>query len=176
MNPLLLGLAAALFFLLRKKTPPTTNGGNGVPFNPENINAYFTQNTDSSFDRDLAKSARRVTPDGTGQNIINGTYRCFAPGSQTRRNAILAVTQQIDRLTTKIANTNDSEDRREARQDRSEKRDERAILVAQHYLICEAFFAELQARQAAQAAASAAAAAAAGRDPNIITAAQQTRN
>jgi hypothetical protein len=127
-------------------------------------------------DKRLASAARRITPDGTGQNILNGTYQCFAPGSQTRRNAIIAVTQEIDRLTTKINNTNDQEDKREARQDRSELRDQRAIRVAQHYLICEAFFEELKARQAAQAAASAAAAAAAGRDPNIITAAQQTRN
>jgi hypothetical protein len=176
MNPLFLGLAAALFFLIRKK--PTAAPDNTtpavVPFTAANVNAYKNLNTTSTFDNRLAKEARRVTPDGTGKNIVDGTYKCFAPGNQTRRNAIIKVYEDLERLQTRINNST-GERREEARKDRREKDDERAILVAEHYMICEAFFAELKARQEAQAAATAAAAAAAGRDPRIITTAPQER-
>jgi len=147
MNPLYIGIAALMFFLLRKKPPVVDNTTPAVvPFTPENINAYQNLNTSSTFDNRLAKEARRVTPDGTGKNIVDGTYKCFAPGNQARRNAIIKVYQDLERLRTKIANTNDSERKREARRDLQEKDDERAILVAQHYMICEAFLRELQNR------------------------------
>lgn len=139
MNPLYIGFAALMFFLLRKKPPVVVDNTTPavVPFTPENINAYQNLNTSSTFDSRLAKEARRVTPDGTGKNIVDGTYLCFAPGNQARRNAIIKVYQDLERLRTRIANTNDSERKREARQDLKEKDDERAILVAQHYMICE---------------------------------------
>lgn len=146
MNPLVIGFAALMFFLLRKKPPVDNTTPAVVPFTPNNINAYLNLNTNSTFDSRLAKEARRVTPDGTGKNIVDGTYLCFAPGNQARRNAIIKVYQELDRLRVKIANTNDSERKREARQDLQEKDDERAILVAQHYMICEAFLRELQNR------------------------------
>ena len=117
-----------------------------VPFTPENINAYQNLNTSSTFDRRLASEARRVTPDGTGKNIVDGTYQCLAPGHQARRNKIIDVYDDLERLRIRIANTNNSERKREARQDLREKDDERAILVAQHYSICEAFLTNLQNR------------------------------
>jgi hypothetical protein len=178
MNPLLIAGAVALFFLLRKRPPVVDNTTpDVVPFTAANVNAYKNENTRSLFDRRLANSARAVTPDGTGKVIVDGSYKCFAPGNQTRRNAIIKVYEDLERLQTRINNST-GERREEARRDRTEKDNERAILVAEHYMICEAFFAELKARQEAQAAASAAAAAAAGRDPRIITTApqaQQTR-
>jgi len=144
MNPLLLGFAAALFFLLRKKPPVVDNTTpDVVPFTAANVNAYKNENTRSLFDRRLASSARRVTPDGTGKAIVDGTYKCFAPGNQTRRNAIIKVYEDLDRLQTRINNST-GERREEARKDRREKDDERAILVAEHYMICEAFFEELK--------------------------------
>jgi hypothetical protein len=180
MNPFLIAGAVALFFLLRKKPPVVVDNTTPdvVPFTAANVNAYLTQNTSSTFDRRLAKEARRVTPDGTGKNIVDGSYKCFAPGNQTRRNAIIKVYQDLDLIQTRINNST-GDRRQEYRRDKIEKDNERAILVAEHYMICEAFFAELKARQEAQAAATAAAAAAAGRDPRIITTApeaQQTRN
>jgi len=180
MNPLVIAGAVVLFFLLRKKPPVVVDNTTPavVPFTAANVNAYKNEPTKSLFDSRLATSARAVTPDGTGKNIVDGTYKCFAPGNQTRRNAIIKVYQDLERLRIKIANST-GEDKEEARRDRIEKDNERAILVAEHYMICEAFFAELKAKQAAQAAAIAAAAAAAGRDPRIITTApevQQTRN
>ena len=179
MNPFLIAGAVALFFLLRKKPPVVDNTTpDVVPFTAANVNAYQNLNTSSTFDRRLASSARRVTPDGTGKAIVDGSYLCFAPGNQTRRNAIIKVYEDLERLQTRINNST-GERKEEARRDRTEKDNERAILVAEHYMICEAFFAELKARQEAQAAASAAAAAAAGIDPRIITTApeaQQTRN
>ena len=145
MNPLLLGLAAALFFLIRKK--PTAAPDNTtpavVPFTAANVNAYKNLNTTSTFDNRLAKEARRVTPDGTGKNIVDGTYKCFAPGNQTRRNAIIKVYEDLDRLQTRINNST-GDRREEARRDKIEKDNERAILVAEHYMICEAFFEELK--------------------------------
>jgi hypothetical protein len=117
-----------------------------VPFTPENINTYQNLNTSSTFDRRLATQARRVTPDGTGKNIVDGTYLCFAPGNQSRRNAIIKVYEDLERLRTRITNTNNSERKQEARRDLREKDDERAILVAQHYMICETFLQELQNR------------------------------
>jgi hypothetical protein len=172
MNPLLIAGAVALFFLLRKKPPVDNTTPDVVPFTAANVNAYKNLNTTSTFDNRLAKEARRVTPDGTGKNIVDGTYQCFAPGNQSRRAAIIKVYEDLERLQTRINNST-GERREEARKDRREKDDERAILVAEHYMICEAFFAELKARQEAQAAATAAAAA--GRDPRIITTAPQER-
>jgi hypothetical protein len=149
MNPLLLGLAAALFFLIRKK--PTAAPDNTtpavVPFTAANVNAYKNENTSGTFDRRLATTARRVTPDGTGKNIVDGTYKCFAPGNQSRRNAIIKVYEDLERLQTRINNST-GERREEARKDRREKDDERAILVAEHYMICEAFFEELKKKAA----------------------------
>jgi hypothetical protein len=145
MNPLLLGLAAALFFLIRKK--PTAAPDNTtpavVPFTAANVNSYKSLNTTSTFDNRLAKEARRVTPDGTGKAIVDGTYKCFAPGNQTRRNAIIKVYEDLERLQTRINNST-GERREEARRDKIEKDNERAILVAEHYMICEAFFEELK--------------------------------
>jgi hypothetical protein len=112
---------------------------NTVPFTPENINAYQNLNTSGTFDRGLASEARRITPDGTGKNIVDGTYICLAPGAEARRNAIIKVYEDLERLRTRIANTNDSERKSEARKDLREKDEERAILVAEHYSICEAF-------------------------------------
>jgi hypothetical protein len=112
---------------------------NTVPFTPENINAYQNLNTSGTFDRGLASEARRITPDGTGKNIVDGTYICLAPGAEARRNVIIKVYEDLERLRTRIANTNDSERKSEARKDLREKDEERAILVAEHYSICEAF-------------------------------------
>jgi hypothetical protein len=63
-------------------TPDTTPAV--VPFTAANVNAYKNLNTTSIFDNRLAKQARRVTPDGTGKNIVDGSYKCFAPGSAQR--------------------------------------------------------------------------------------------
>ena len=145
MNPLVLAGAVALFFLLRKKPPVIVDNTTPdvVPFTAANVNAYKNEPTKSLFDRRLATSARAVTPDGTGKVIVDGSYKCFAPGNQTRRNAIIKVYQDLERLQIKIANSS-GENREEARRDRTEKDNERAILVAEHYMICEAFFEELK--------------------------------
>jgi len=166
MNPLLIAGAVALFFLLRKKPPVVDNTTpDVVPFTAANVNAYKNENTRSLFDRRLANSARAVTPDGTGKVIVDGSYKCFAPGNQTRRNAIIKVYQDLERLQIKIANSS-GEDREEARRDRTEKDNERAILVAEHYMICEAFFEELK-RKAATGATG---------QQTSITTAQQSRS
>ena len=152
MNPLVLFGAVALFFLLRKKPPVVVDNTTPdvVPFTAANVNAYKNLNTTSVFDNRLAKEARRVTPDGTGKNIVDGSYKCFAPGNQTRRNEIIKVYEDLDRLQTQINNST-GERREEYRKDRREKDDQRAILVAEHYMICEAFFEELQKKAAAGA-------------------------
>ena len=149
MNPLVLFGAVALFFLLRKKPPVVVDNTTPdvVPFTASNVNAYKNLNTSSTFDNRLAKEARRVTPDGTGKNIVDGTYKCFAPGNQMRRAAIIKVYEDLDRLQTRINNST-GERREEARKDRNEKDDERAILVAEHYMICEAFYEELKKKAA----------------------------
>ena len=151
MNPLLIAGAVVLFFLLRKKPPVVDNTTpDVVPFTAANVNAYKNEPTKSLFDRRLATSARAVTPDGTGKNIVDGTYKCFAPGNQTRRAAIIKVYQDLDRLQTQINNST-GERREEYRRDKIEKDNERAILVAEHYMICEAFFEELKKKAAAGA-------------------------
>ena len=175
MNPLVLFGAVALFFLLRKKPPTTTTAPDNttpdvVPFTASNVNAYKNLNTTSTFDNRLAKEARRVTPDGTGKNIVDGTYKCFAPGNQTRRNEIIRVYKNLAELRLKINNST-GDNKRDYQRDYNNDDDERAILVAEHYMICEAFFKELKARQAANVAA----AAAAGVNPNIITTAPQAQ-
>jgi len=148
MNPLVLAGAVALFFLLRKRPPVVDNTTpEVVPFTAANVNAYKNLNTTSTFDNRLAKEARRVTPDGTGKNIVDGSYKCFAPGNQTRRNEIIKVYEDLDRLQTRINNST-GERREEARKDRREKDDQRAILVGEHYMICEAFFDELKKKAA----------------------------
>ena len=163
MNPLVLVGAVALFLLLRKKPPVVVDNTTPdvVPFTASNVNAYKNLNTTSTFDNRLAKEARRVTPDGTGKNIVDGTYKCFAPGNQTRREAIIKVYQDLDRLQTQINNST-GERKEEYRKDRREKDDERAILVAEHYMICEAFFEELKKKAATP-------------QQTVITTAQQTR-
>jgi hypothetical protein len=144
MNPFLIAGAVALFFLLRKKPPVVDNTTpDVVPFTATNVNAYKNLNTTSTFDNRLAKEARRVTPDGTGKVIVDGSYKCFAPGNQTRRNAIIKVYQDLDLIQTRINNST-GERREEYRRDKIEKDNERAILVAEHYMICEAFFEELK--------------------------------
>jgi len=166
MNPLVIFGAVALFFLLRKKPPVVVDNTTPdvVPFTAANVNAYKNLNTSSTFDNRLAKEARRVTPDGTGKNIVDGSYKCFAPGNQTRRAAIIKVYEDLDRLQTQINNST-GERKEEYRKDRREKDDQRAILVAEHYMICEAFFEELKKK------------AATGQQTTITTApeAQQTR-
>ena len=149
MNPLVIFGAVALFFLLRKKPPVVVDNTTPdvVPFTAANVNAYKNLNTTSTFDNRLAKEARRVTPDGTGKNIVDGSYKCFAPSNQTRRNEIIKVYEDLDRLQTRINNST-GERREEARKDRREKDDQRAILVAEHYMICEAFFEELKKKAA----------------------------
>jgi len=148
MNPLLIAGAVVLFFLLRKKPPVVDNTTpDVVPFTAANVNAYKNEPTKILFDSRLATRARRVTPDGTGKAIVDGTYKCFAPGNQTRRNAIIKVYEDLDRLQTRIANST-GERKEEARKDRTEKDNERAILVAEHYMICEAFFEELKRKAA----------------------------
>ena len=164
MNPLVLVGAVALFFLLRKKPPVVVDNTTPdvVPFTAANVNAYKNLNTTSTFDNRLAKEARRVTPDGTGKNIVDGSYKCFAPGNQTRRAAIIKVYEDLDRLQTQINNST-GERREEYRKDRREKDDERAILVAEHYMICEAVFEELKKKGATP-------------QQTVITTAQQTRS
>jgi len=149
MNPLLIAGAVVLFFLLRKKPPIVVDNTTPdvVPFTAANVNAYKNEPTKSLFDRRLANSARAVTPDGTGKVIVDGSYKCFAPGNQTRRNAIIKVYQDLERLQIKINNST-GERKEEARRDRTEKDNERAILVAEHYMICEAFFEELKRKAA----------------------------
>jgi hypothetical protein len=51
-----------------------------------------------------------------------------------------------------------------ARQEKREKEDERAILVAEHYMICEAFFEELKKKSQTPT------------QTTVTTAPQQTRN
>jgi len=148
MNPFVIAGAVVLFFLLRKKPPVVDNTTpDVVPFTAANVNAYKNEPTKSLFDSRLAISARAVTPDGTGKVIVDGSYKCFAPGNQTRRNAIIKVYQDLERLRIKIANST-GERKEEARKDRTEKDNERAILVAEHYMICEAFFEELKRKAA----------------------------
>jgi hypothetical protein len=145
MNPLVIAGAVVLFFLLRKKPPVVVDNTTPavVPFTAVNVDKYKNKNTSGTFDSRLATTARRVTPDGTGKNIVDGTYQCFAPGNQSRRNAIIKVYKDLERLQTRINNST-GERREEARKDRREKDDERVILVAEHYMICEAFFEELK--------------------------------
>jgi rRNA maturation endonuclease Nob1 len=116
-----------------------------VDFTAQNVNAYKNLNTKSLFDRRLASSARRVTPDGTGKAIVDGSYKCFAPGSAQRIDAIKKVYQDLDRLRVRVANST-GERREEARKDLREKDDERAILVAEHYMICEKWFEDFAKR------------------------------
>ena len=151
MNPLVLVGAVALFFLLRKKPPVVDNTTpDVVPFTAANVNAYKNEPTKSLFDRRLATSARAVTPDGTGKVIVDGSYKCFAPGNQTRRNEIIKVYKRLDELRIKINNSTGA--RKDAyKKDRDEADDKRAILVAEHYMICEAFFEELKKKAAAGA-------------------------
>ena len=152
MNPLVIAGAVVLFFLLRKKPPVVVDNTTPdvVPFTAANVNAYKNEPTKSLFDRRLATSARAVTPDGTGKVIVDGSYQCFAPGNQTRRNAIIKVYEDLDRIQTRINNST-GERREEYRRDKIEKDNERAILVAEHYMICEAFFEELKKKAAAGA-------------------------
>ena len=149
MNPLVLVGAVALFFLLRKKPPVVVDNTTPdvVPFTASNVNAYKNLNTSSTFDNRLAKEARRVTPDGTGKNIVDGTYKCFAPGNQTRRNEIIRVYKNLDDLRIKINNST-GDNKRDYQRDYNNDDDERAILVAEHYMICEAFFEELKKKAA----------------------------
>jgi hypothetical protein len=124
-------------------TPDTTPAV--VPFTAANVNAYKNLNTTSIFDNRLAKQARRVTPDGTGKNIVDGSYKCFAPGSAQRIAAIKKVYEDLERLRIRIANST-GERREEARKDLREKDDERAILVAEHYVLCEKWFEDFAQR------------------------------
>lgn len=143
---LLLGLGVWLLSRAGKKdeTPDNTTPA-VVPFTAQNVNAYKNLNTTSTFDNRLAKEARRVTPDGTGKNILDGTYKCFAPGSAQRIDAIRKVYADLDRLQTRINNST-GERREEARKDRREKDNERAILVAEHYMLCEKWFEDFAKR------------------------------
>jgi hypothetical protein len=165
MNPLVIAGAVVLFFLLRKKPPVVVDNTTPdvVPFTASNVNAYQNLNTSSTFDSRLAKEARRVTPDGTGKAILDGSYKCFAPGNQTRRNAIIKVYEDLERLQTRINNST-GERKQEARRDKIEKDNERAILVAEHYMICEAFFEELKKKSQTPT------------QTTVTTAPQQTRN
>jgi hypothetical protein len=124
-------------------TPDTTPAV--VPFTAANVNAYKNLNTTSIFDNRLAKQARRVTPDGTGKNIVDGSYKCFAPGSAQRVAAIKKVYEDLERLRIRIANSTGAR-REEARKDLREKDDERAILVAEHYMLCEKWFEDFAQR------------------------------
>jgi hypothetical protein len=149
---LLLGLGLFILSRVRKKDDeaPDNTTPDVVPFTASNVNAYKNLNTTSVFDSRLAKEARRVTPDGTGKNIVDGTYKCFAPGNQSRRAAIIKIYEDLDRLQTSINNSTGTR-REEYRKDRREKDNERAILVAEHYMLCEAFFEELKKKAAAGA-------------------------
>jgi hypothetical protein len=149
---LLYGLGIWLLTRLRKKDDEVTDNTTPdvVDFTAQNVNAYKNLNTKSLFDRRLATSARRVTPDGTGKNIVDGTYKCFAPGSAQRIAAIKKVYEDLERLRIRIANST-GERREEARKDRREKDDERAILVAEHYMLCEKWFEDYKKRQATPA-------------------------
>ena len=144
---LLYGLGIWLLTRLRKKDDEVTDNTTPdvVDFTAQNVNAYKNLNTKSLFDRRLATSARRVTPDGTGKNIVDGTYKCFAPGSADRIAAIKKVYQDLDRLRIRVANST-GERREEARKDLREKDDERAILVAEHYMLCEKWFEDFAQR------------------------------
>ena len=149
MNELLLiGLGVWLLSRARKKDDeaPDNTTPAVVPFNALNVSKYKTENTKSLFDRRLANSARRVTPDGTGKRIVDGTYKCFAPGNAQRVDAIKRVYADLERLQTRINNST-GERREEARKDYREKDDERAILVAEHYMLCEKWFEDFIKRQ-----------------------------
>jgi hypothetical protein len=142
MNELLLiGLGVWLLSRARKKDDeaPDNTTPDVVPFTAANVQAYKNLNTKSLFDRRLANSARRVTPDGTGKRILDGTYKCFAPGGAERVAAIKKVYADLDRIQTRINNST-GERREEARRDKVEKDNERAILVAEHYMLCEKWF------------------------------------
>jgi hypothetical protein len=138
---LLLGLGVWLLSRARKKDDeaPDNTTPDVVPFTAANVQAYKNLNTKSLFDRRLANSARRVTPDGTGKRILDGTYKCFAPGGAERVAAIKKVYADLDRIQTRINNST-GERREEARRDKVEKDNERAILVAEHYMLCEKWF------------------------------------
>ena len=144
---LLLGLGLFILSRVRKKDDeaPDNTTPDVVPFTASNVNAYKNLNTTSVFDSRLAKEARRVTPDGTGKNIVDGTYKCFAPGNQSRRAAIIKIYEDLDRLQTSINNSTGTR-REEYRKDRREKDNERAILVAEHYMLCEKWFEDFAKR------------------------------
>jgi hypothetical protein len=144
---LLYGLGIWLLTRLRKKDDeaPDNTTPDVVPFTAQNVQLYKTENTRSLYDRRLASSARRVTPDGTGKAIVDGSYKCFDPGSAQRVAAIKKVYQDLDRLRVRIANST-GERREEARKDLREKDDERAILVGEHYMICEKWFEDFAKR------------------------------
>ena len=172
---LLIGLGA--FLLSRNK--PTTEPTPPVPFTPRNLFSFKNKNTTSAFNRALANAARRLNArrdirSQNGADIVDGSYKCFAPGNQTRRADIIKVNQDLNSIETRI-NTSIGPKRMAARQEKREKEDERAILVAEHYMICEADLQRRIAQQAAQAAAITAAAVAAGRNPNVITTANASK-
>jgi len=144
---LLIGLGA---FLLSRNKPTTepTEPTPPVPFTPANVFGFKRKNTTSAFNRALANAARKINArrdirSQNGADIVDGSYKCFAPGNQTRRADIIKVNQDLNSIETRI-NTSIGPKRMAARQEKREKEDERAILVAEHYMICEAFFEELK--------------------------------
>jgi hypothetical protein len=142
--------AAALYFLTRPSTtantPTEPTGPTGpVDFTAFNVSRFKTEPTTSVFDKKLAQTARRVTPDGTGKAIIDGSYICMAPGSADRVAKIKRVYQQLDELRIKIQNST-GDRKQEYKRDLLEKDNERAILVAEHYMICEKFYQDQQAQ------------------------------
>jgi len=147
MNELLL-LGLGIFLLARARRNDQEEDGTTpavVPFNADNVSKYKTANTKALFDKRLASSARRVTPDGTGKRIIDGTYKCFAPGGAERVAKIKKVYQDLELLRTRVANST-GERKQEYQRDLREKDDERAILVAEHYMLCEKWFEEFSKR------------------------------
>jgi len=153
MIELVLALGAFFWVMRIKKGAatepgPTTGPSNGGPsgpvdFNAFNVSRFKTEPTTSVFDNKLAQAARRVTPDGTGKAIVNGSYICLEPGSPARVDKIKRVYQQLDELRIKIANST-GERKNEYKKDLLEKDQERAILVAEHYSVCEIFYKNQQ--------------------------------
>ena len=146
---LLYGLGLFLLSRFRSKDDEQEpNGGTtpvivDVPFTAENVNKFKFGQTKRWEDRNLAKSARKITPSGTLDNILNGTFRCLDPFAPARVAAIRQSDAKVEQLRIKKQNST-GERKQEYTKDYNEEVERRAILVAEHLTLCQAFLNRLK--------------------------------
>jgi len=136
-----------LFLLSRFRSKDDEQEPNGgivdVPFTAENVNKFKFGQTKRWEDRNLAKSARKITPSGTLNNILNGTFRCLDPSAPARVAAIRQSDAKVEQLRIRKQNST-GERKREYTKDYNEEVERRAILVAEHLTLCQAFMNRLK--------------------------------